>query len=125
MYIDNIEDEVCREVFRGVQYDLMKTIQDAGYTWGIWIHAGVAGSFMEGCPGINGEITAFWQFNTNMPTELLKRTIRELEKEIWEAQRCGHDWDCCGCQILYGFEAFRDMYLGESYTFVEKWGINV
>lgn len=125
MYLDNIHDEACRNVFRGEQYDLMKAIQEAGYTWGIWVHSGIAGSFVAGSPGLHGETTAFWQFNTNMPTEQLKRLIREMEKEVWQSQQCGHQHDCCGCEILYSFEVFRDLYLGENYTFVAKWGINV
>ena len=124
MFIDNIEDKVCDKLFTATQYDLMQAIQEAGYTWGMWVHDGVPGSLVSGSPIVD-ETIVFWQFSTNMPTEELKRAIRELEKVIWEAQQCGHDWDCCGCTILYNFEAFRDMYLGQNYTFVEKWGINV
>ena len=129
MYLDNIQDEACRAVFSGVQYSMMKAIQEAGYTWGIWVHEGIAGGETYnqaiGSPGCFDETIVFWQFDTNMPVELLKRVMREEEKRAWEAQRCGHDWDCCGCTILYSFSAFRDMYAGETYTLVEKWGRNV
>jgi hypothetical protein len=103
----------------------MEVIQKTGYTWGIWVHDGVAGGYVSGSPGCFDETIVFWQFDTNMPVELLKRVMREEEKRAWEAQRCGHDWDCCGCTILYSFSAFRDLYAGETYTLVEKWGRNV